>query len=53
MSPEAGKLSVEEEVLMDAAAVVRELWTRFQARDWAGASELVAVSYTHLTLPTN
>ena len=27
---------------MDAASVVRELWTRFQARDWAGASELVA-----------
>jgi ketosteroid isomerase-like protein len=27
---------------MDAAAVVRELWTRAQARDWDGFGELVA-----------
>jgi ketosteroid isomerase-like protein len=27
---------------MDAATVVRQLWTRTQARDWAGVGELVA-----------
>jgi len=27
---------------MDAVTVVRELWTRAQARDWAGFGELVA-----------
>lgn len=27
---------------MDAATVIRELWTRTQARDWAGVGELVA-----------
>lgn len=27
---------------MDAATVVRELWARQQARDWAGVGELVA-----------
>ena len=27
---------------MDAAAVVRELWTRTQARDWTGVGELIA-----------
>jgi hypothetical protein len=27
---------------MDAALVVRQLWTRTQARDWAGVSELIA-----------
>jgi ketosteroid isomerase-like protein len=27
---------------MDAATVVRELWTRAQARDWEGFGELVA-----------
>ena len=27
---------------MDAATVIRELWTRAQARDWAGVGELVA-----------
>jgi len=27
---------------VDAATVIRELWTRTQARDWAGVGELVA-----------
>lgn len=27
---------------MDAATVVRELWTRTQARDWAGVADLIA-----------
>jgi SnoaL-like domain len=27
---------------MDAATVVRELWTRTQERDWAGVTELIA-----------
>ncbi len=27
---------------MDAATVVRQLWTRAQARDWAGFGELIA-----------
>jgi ketosteroid isomerase-like protein len=27
---------------VDAATVIRELWTRTQARDWAGIGELVA-----------
>lgn len=27
---------------MDAAAVIKELWTRTQARDWAGVGELIA-----------
>jgi hypothetical protein len=27
---------------VDAATVATQLWTRFQARDWSGASELVA-----------
>jgi ketosteroid isomerase-like protein len=27
---------------VDAATVIRELWTRAQARDWAGVGELVA-----------
>jgi ketosteroid isomerase-like protein len=30
------------ETEMDAATVVRELWTRAQARDWDGFGELVA-----------
>ncbi len=27
---------------MDTATVIRELWTRTQARDWAGVTELIA-----------